>query len=45
VKGLLLDLDCSKAEKAILPLLEKPVGSVSVRHHLEQFAAAEGLQL
>ena len=45
VKALLLDLDCSKAEKAILPLLEKPVGSVSVRQHLEQFAAAEGLQL
>ncbi len=45
VKALLLDLDCSRAEKAILPLLEKPVGSVSVRQHLEQFAAAEGLQL
>ena len=45
VKAVLLDLDCSKAEKAILPLLEKPVGSVSVRQHLEQFAAAEGLQL
>jgi phosphotransferase system enzyme I (PtsP) len=45
VKALLLDLDCGKAEKAILPLLDKPVSSVSVRHHLEQFAAAEGLQL
>ena len=45
VKALLLDLDCVKGEKAILPLLDRPVGSVSVREHLEKFAAAEGLQL
>jgi phosphotransferase system enzyme I (PtsP) len=45
VKALLLDLDCRKAEAAILPLLDRPVGSVSVREHLEKFAAAEGLQL
>src|SRR5690349_6668167 len=45
VKAVLLDLDCRKAEQAILPLLDKPVGSVSIREQLEKFAAAEGLQL
>jgi phosphotransferase system enzyme I (PtsP) len=45
VKALLLDLDCRKAEEAILPLLDQPIGSVSIRHKLESFAAAEGLQL
>jgi len=45
VKALLLDLDCRKGEAAILPFLEQPVGSVSIRHKLEVFAAAEGLQL
>ena len=45
VKALLLDLDCKKAEQAILPSLAQPVGSVSIRHKLESFAAAEGLQL
>ncbi|HEU4660085.1 MAG TPA: phosphoenolpyruvate--protein phosphotransferase [Pseudolabrys sp.] len=45
VKALLLDLDCRQGEQAILPLLDKPVGSVSVRAQLEKFAASEGLQL
>jgi phosphotransferase system, enzyme I, PtsP len=45
VKALLLDLDCRKGEQAILPHLAQPVGSVSIRHKLESFAAAEGLQL
>ncbi len=45
VKALLLDLDCRKGELAILPHLAEPVGSVSIRHKLESFAAAEGLQL
>jgi len=45
VKAMLLELDCKKAEAAILPLLAQPVGSVSIRHKLEGFAAAEGLQL
>jgi phosphotransferase system, enzyme I, PtsP len=45
VKALLVDLDCRKAEAVILPLLEQPVGSVSIRDKLEGFAAAEGLQL
>jgi len=45
VKALLVDLDCRKGEEVILPLLEQPIGSVSIRHRLESFAAAEGLQL
>jgi phosphotransferase system enzyme I (PtsP) len=45
VKALLLDLDVRKSEEAILPLLDKPVGSVSIRNTLENFATAEGLQL
>jgi len=45
VKALLLDLDCGKGEKEILPLLDKPIGSVSIREKLEGFAAAERLQL
>ena len=45
IKALLLDLDCRKGESAILPFLEQPVGSVSIRDKLEGFAAAEGLQL
>jgi hypothetical protein len=38
-------LHCRKAEEFLCPLLQKPVGSVSVREQLERFAAAEGLQL
>ena len=45
VKALLLDLDCRKGEAMLLPCLEQPVGSVSIRQKLEEFAAAEGLQL
>jgi phosphotransferase system enzyme I (PtsP) len=45
VKAMLLELDCSKGKEAILPLLQKPVGSVSIRQALEQFAEAERLQL
>ncbi len=45
IKALLLDLDCRKGESAILPFLDQPVGSVSIRHKLEGFAAAEGLLL
>ncbi|HZP70334.1 MAG TPA: phosphoenolpyruvate--protein phosphotransferase [Pseudolabrys sp.] len=45
VKALLLELDCRKGEAALLPSLKEPVGSVSIRHKLESFAASEGLQL
>ncbi|MGE0565392.1 MAG: phosphoenolpyruvate--protein phosphotransferase [Pseudolabrys sp.] len=45
VKATLLDLDVKKGQAAILPLLDKPVGSVSIRDELKNFAAAEGLQV
>ena len=45
VKAMLLELDCKKGEQVLLPLLEQPAGSVSIRAKLESFAAAEGLQL
>jgi len=45
VKAALLDLDVKKAEAAILPLLDKPVGSVSIREELKSFAAAENIQI
>jgi phosphotransferase system enzyme I (PtsP) len=45
VKAVLLDLDCRKGEEVILPLLERPAGSVSIRNELETFAQAQGLQL
>ncbi len=45
VKALLLDLDTRRGQEAILPYLAQPVGSVSIRSKLEDFAAAEGLQL
>jgi len=45
VKALLLELDIRKGEAVLLPCLEQPVGSVSIRDKLESFAAAEGLQL
>jgi phosphotransferase system enzyme I (PtsP) len=45
VKALLLELDTKKGAAEILPFLDQPVGSVSMRHKLEGFAAAEGLQL
>jgi len=45
VKALLLELDISKGEAALLPCLEQPIGTVSIRDRLESFAAAAGLQL
>jgi phosphotransferase system enzyme I (PtsP) len=45
IKAMMLELDCKKGEAAILPFLAQPVGSVSIRHKLEGFAAVEGLQL
>ena len=42
---MLIELDTRKAEAAILPLLDKPVGSVSIREKLQEFAATEHLQL
>jgi phosphotransferase system enzyme I (PtsP) len=45
VKAMLLDLDCKKGAEVLLPALEQPIGSLSIRHRLEDFAAAQGLQL
>jgi phosphotransferase system, enzyme I, PtsP len=45
VKAMLLDLDVKKAEALIRPLVENPPASGTIRERLEQFAAAEGLQL
>ena len=45
VKAMLLDLDAGKASALLTPLLERTVGSIKVRDRLQEFAAAEGLQL
>ena len=45
VKALILDLDAKKAEAAMMPLLDAPAGSVSIRQKLTEFAEAEGLSL
>ncbi len=45
VKALILDLDAKKAEAMIMPLLDAPSGSVSIREKLTAFAEAEGLSL
>ena len=39
------DLDAKKAEAMIMPLLQAPAGSVSIRQKLIEFAEAEGLPL
>jgi len=45
VKAMILDLDAGKAEAMIMPLLDAPAGSVSIRQKLTEFAEAEGLSL
>jgi phosphotransferase system enzyme I (PtsP) len=45
VKAMILDLDAKKAEAMIMPLLDAPAGSVSIRQKLTEFAEAEGLAL
>src|ERR1051325_3521376 len=45
VKAMILDLDARKAEAALMPLLDAPAGSVSIRQKLTEFAEAEGLAL
>ncbi len=45
VKAMLLELDCKKGADVLLPALAQPVGSVSIRQMLEDFATAEGLPL
>jgi phosphotransferase system enzyme I (PtsP) len=45
VKAMLLDLNAAKAEALLRPLVEKPPTDCTIRSKLEEFAAAEGLQL
>jgi phosphotransferase system enzyme I (PtsP) len=45
VKAMILDLDAKKAEALMMPLLDAPAGSVSIREKLIAFAEAEGLAL
>ena len=45
VKAMLLDLDAAKAEALLRPLIDNNRASAPIRKHLEDFAAAEGLQL
>src|SRR5580658_6026912 len=45
VKAMILDLDAKKAEAMMMPLLDAPSGSVSIRQKLTEFAEAEGLSL
>jgi phosphotransferase system, enzyme I, PtsP len=45
VKAALLDLDCRKAAEFLSPLIAKPNGSKPIRAHLQDFAAAQGLQI
>ena len=45
VKAMVLELDAGKAEAMLMPLLEAPSGSVSIREQLTAFAETEGLSL
>jgi phosphotransferase system enzyme I (PtsP) len=45
VKAALLDLDCRKAAEFLSPLIAKPNGGKPIRVHLQEFAAAHGLQI
>ncbi|HZC98237.1 MAG TPA: hypothetical protein VE267_19340, partial [Bradyrhizobium sp.] len=45
VKAMILELDAKKAEAVMMPLLEAPSGSVSIREKLTAFAESEGLSL
>ena len=45
VKAMILDLDAKKAEAMIMPLIDAPAGSVSIRQKLTEFAEKEGLSL
>jgi len=45
VKAMILELDAKKAEAVMMPLLDAPSGSVSIREKLTEFAESEGLSL
>ena len=45
VKAMILELDTRKAEAMMMPLIDAPAGSVSIRQKLTGFAEKEGLAL
>src|SRR5258708_1759157 len=45
VKAMILELDAKKAEAVMMPLLDAPSGSVSIREKLTEFAEKEGRSL
>jgi phosphotransferase system enzyme I (PtsP) len=45
VKAMLLELDVKKAERTLLPMVEKSSKDIHIRKKLEEFAATEGLPL
>jgi phosphotransferase system enzyme I (PtsP) len=45
IKAMLLELDSRKAAAMLRPLIEKPAKDLKIRQRIEEFAAAEGLQL
>jgi phosphotransferase system enzyme I (PtsP) len=44
VKAMLLGLNAAKAAAFLVPLIERPTGSLTIREQLRKFAAEEGLQ-
>jgi len=45
VKAMLLALDAGKVAGFLLPLIERPVGSVQIREQLKRFAAETELPI
>lgn len=45
IKALLLALDAGKAAAFLVPLIERPVGSVQIRERLKKFAAEQELPI
>src|SRR5262249_5373267 len=45
VKAMLLELDAKKAERMLLPLMEKASKDIHIRKKIEEFAVSEGLPL
>jgi phosphotransferase system, enzyme I, PtsP len=45
VKAMLLRLDAAKAAAFVLPLVDRPIGGMSIRERLKEFAAEQQLQI
>jgi phosphotransferase system enzyme I (PtsP) len=45
VKAMLIGLNATKAAAFLVPLIDSPAGSVTIREQLRKFAAEEGLQI